>query len=227
MNRHIPLLLSISLHLIIIIFILILFPTAEVEPEDEKISVEILFKKEEKSIEKREFIDKSVDIIDNEQVVETVIEQPKRDRYIEQVTFNEPDLVILNKIETDSTSEVISTFDQVDFESSLENLMPVIEFEEDIPEEESLDISWDGEQREMLHNSYIDFSSFPKESFTGVGVVAEFMVNKHGEVYNVNIVAPGSGSIDFDILIKQYVSKFSFNPGDNTSIGEIFIVYKK
>ena len=46
----------------------------------------------------------------------------------------------------------------------------------------------EGEKRDIINNSNIDFSKFPKDSFIGVGVHVEFMVNTKGEVYGAQVL---------------------------------------
>lgn len=227
MNKNLPLFFSISIHIILFIIVILLFPTKEVEVEQEIIKVQLVFKKEEKIIEKRNIPINNVDIIDNTSSIKTSSDKPKRDTYIDELSFNEPDLVILNKQDNDTPQKSESYFNKNSFEDSLSELMPMVEFDEDIVSGDDLNISWDGDKRDIITNSNIDFSSFPKNSFTGVGVKVNFTVNPAGEVFNVSITPPGSGSIDFDILIKQYVLKFKFKQSETNSIGEVLIVYKK
>lgn len=227
MNKKVPFIISLTIHIIMFITIILFFPKEEVKIKEEKIKVELVYQKEEKPVEKRPFKENNVDIIDNTVVYEVSTKLPTKETYIDEVSFNEPDLVILSTYESETTKNTNTTFNKDSFEDSLEDLMPVIDMGEVSENDESLIISWNGDKRDFIHNSQIDFSKFPEDTFTGVGVKVEFMVNPVGEVFNVNIIPPGSGSIDFDILIKQYVLKFKFNPSKINSRGEVLIVYKK
>lgn len=226
MNIKFPLILSLSIHIIFILVAILLFPENEIVVEDEIIKVDLVFKKEEVKIEKRNFAEKSVEIVETPNNLKTNVPDPLRDTYIDILPVSEPDLVILNNYEISDLPSV-SNFNSGDFENALEELMPIIELDDDSNTSDSLNISWDGEVRDIVTSSYIDFSSFPKSSFTGVGVTATFVVNPEGVVYDVKIIPPGSGSTEFDLLVEQYVRRFKFKVSDKNSKGEVIIVYKK
>lgn len=225
MNLKFPLVLSISIHLIFFILIILSLPIKEQEKEAEKINIELITKKIENKIkQKSEVIGKNVDIIQEKKEIKPTLDKPKSNNYKEVFLDFEPDLLVKNTLIYDN--DISATGSLNDFENSLLSLVPV---EEIFVQEETDDLSivWEGAKREVITNSKINFSKFPKDSFTGVGVHVEFMVDISGEVYDVNILPPGSGSMEFDILIKQYVSKFVFNKGDKSSKGDLFIVYHK
>lgn len=215
---------SISIHLILIILFLLFFPEMEPFKKEERVKVELIVKKEEKAEAVENKTIRGDDIIERNRSINSDISIPHQTEYLISFLNEAPDLIISNRESIHNDNVGFSGFDIDNFEESLADLLPV----EDFVYEDSEDtgINWEGDSRTVLYNSTIDFSSFPKESFTGVGVKAEFMVNPEGEVYSVNIVPPGSGSVEFDILIKQYVTRFKFEKGETNSKGEIFIVYK-
>ncbi len=226
MNQKSSLIISVSIHIILLLIFLLFTPETEEVPEEKKINIELVTKKEKKSTSERDVKGENVDIKSGSKDIKTTLEEPQSNNYTQNFIDKVPDLVVQSSPR--DLDEPLSDigFDISEFESSLSDLMPVEEFIE-APESEDITIKWEGDRREIQKNSNIDFSSFPKESFTGVGVHVEFMVNAEGEVFSVNVKPPGSGSVDFDILIRQYVTKFMFNKSEITSKGEIFIVYKK
>ncbi len=195
-------------------------------PAEESLKIELVHKTEVIKNNKQKFIDSDVDIKSSDEV-KNMVETPTKSNYIDTSDEALPDLLLNNSLNENWDVASFEIPDNGEFEQSLETLMPEID---DFLVEETADeysISWDGEVREFIGTRNIDFSSFPEQSFTGVGVQVEFMVNLKGKVYGVNVIEPGSGSIEFDILITQYVSKFTFDTGDIISRGEVFIVYKK
>lgn len=226
MNQKSSLIISVSIHIILLLIFLLFTPETEEVPEEKKINIELVTKKEKKSTSERDVKGENVDIKSGSKDIKTTLEEPQSNNYTQNFIDKVPDLVVQSSPR--DLDEPLSDigFDISEFESSLSDLIPVEEFLE-APISEDITIKWEGDRREIQKNSNIDFSSFPKESFTGVGVHVEFMVNAEGEVFSVNVKPPGSGSVDFDILIRQYVTKFMFNKSEITSKGEIFIVYKK
>ncbi|MGL1891713.1 MAG: hypothetical protein OCD02_08800 [Spirochaetaceae bacterium] len=232
MKLKISFLLSIIIHITILSFILFIEVPPE-EPEEEiiKINIEITSKNRDKNINNSDvekIIEKSTDVISRNIVTETPTDTPVKNSYIDFIKVDNPELVISKKNYNASSDSSFDIPDLNDFEESLSEMIPMEDFlEEEEVNKEQFEISWDGESRDVIEQQFIDFSSFPKDSFTGVGVHVEFMVNSNGEVFGVEIKPPGSGSADFDILIKQYINKFTFKKGESTSKGEVIIVYKK
>lgn len=226
MNTKFSLVISVSIHIAIILIFVLFTPETDEVVEDNKINIELVTKKEEKSVKERDVNSENVDIKSGSKDIKTSLKEPKSNNYIQNFVEYSPDLVVQNSPRDLDQPQSDIGFDISEFENSLTDLMPVEEFIE-VENSEDPTIKWEGERRDIQKNSNIDFSSFPKESFTGVGVDVEFMVNTEGEVFSVYVKPPGSGSVEFDILIRQYVTKFVFNKGEITSRGEIFIVYKK
>ncbi|QEN03269.1 hypothetical protein EW093_00625 [Thiospirochaeta perfilievii] len=226
MNLKYPLIISLSLHLILLFALLLNLPQDNKVEEDSRIKIELIKKEEEIIEDSSEFNKESVDIKEVDTSITTTVAKPKKSDYLDEFIDISPDLVINSSSITDNLDSENFGFDIKNFENSLEELKPLDLFFED-EKSEDLNITWDGDNREIVNNAVIDFTQFPKESFTGVGVKVEFMVNSKGEVYSPNIIPPGSGSVEFDILIIQYVTKFKFSASSDISRGEIFIVYKK
>lgn len=229
MNKKKPLIISIAIHIILFIVILLYKPYNEDESTNNKVNIELVFKKDKKYIESKAIIDKNVDIVDKSRPIEANVTIPIKESYIATLTDSPvPDLILMENPELDNSIKTSLVFNTANFEDSLSNLID-IEIMEPADEKVSdeLSITWNGDSRDILRNSTIDFSSFPRDSFTGVGVHVEFMVNHRGEVFDVKVLPPGSGSIEFDILIGQYVGKFTFKEGETINRGEVFIVYKK
>lgn len=225
MRLNYPLILSIIIHLLLIFSLILQLPEVEEPVEESVIEIELVTKKEEKSVKKGSNNINHVDIKDIDTEVDVSTSNPERDRYL----MNESnfDLVLQETTIQSDTTDVQHSFDVEDFEMVLMDFSPVEEIIEEVVEDNSPEFRWEGDSREVVYNSYIDFSSFPETSFTGVGATVSFSVNENGEVFNVEVLPPGSGSTDFDILIKQYVSRFRFNKRDEVSRGELVVKYKK
>lgn len=224
MRLKYSLLLSISLHLLGIILLILHLPVREIPIEEEIISIELVTKKEENSVKKSINTIDHVDIENVERDLKASVNRPEKNSYISE--SYSVDLVLKDTALSEHDSYNTSQTDWESFEMNLLEFQPDEEIIDDEITEEP-EIVWNGDSREVVFNSYIDFSSFPETSFTGVGATVSFSVNESGEVFNVIVVPPGSGSIDFDILIKQYVSRFRFNKRDKISSGELVVKYKK
>ncbi len=228
MINKIPVIISILFHTLFFILLFKLLPNSQLkEPEQVKINIELIAKKDEKELEKEDIKSSDVDIVDNPVINDITIDNPESGNYLEEIVKTIPDLVVRKKKEEKDDSLFTKGFSIAEFEESLSSLLPDEIFIENDDTEDNVKIEWEGEKRDIINNSNIDFSKFPKDSFTGVGVHVEFMVNTKGEVYGAQVLPPGSGSMDFDILITQYVSKFTFNKSDQKSKGEVYIVYKE
>lgn len=110
---------------------------------------------------------------------------------------------------------------------------PEIFLEDDllIPEEESqevITVSWENEKRAFRSEPEINFSEFPGGIFSGIDVTVKILVDSNGNVFSADILPPGSGSSEFDRLLRVQVLKFTFEqkPGEEFNHGEIHIVYE-
>lgn len=224
MKKAYPLILSFFCH--IFLFVLIYYVDFRDPPEikEEPIEVKIIKKSEVKKERVKSPISSDAKAVKSSKKITTKLEMPKsRVKLSENVYKDKKDINIRGNLNFNKRE--FNTLEE--FEESLESIKP--DSSEIFIEQDNSDysINWKGEGRERTSNTDIDFSSFPLDSFTGVGVKAIFSVNKKGEVYDVEIEAPGSGSVEFDILVKKYISEFSFTESDIISRGEVFIVYKK
>ncbi|MBN2617054.1 MAG: hypothetical protein JXR64_01940 [Spirochaetales bacterium] len=214
---------SLAFHVIILMVALVFLPQKKIlEEENDPISVEIILKNNNEIVpNSRDVIAQNVDIIESKNKKTPESSDPEVDNLIK--TNQVADLV-LRKKEYDSDISI----KKMDISSFEDSLTEMITFEELLEENESRpSIKWDSNNRTLQNNSSIDFSSFPEKSFTGVGVTVYFTVDKSGGVYDIEIKPPGSGSVEFDILVKQYVAKFHFSESESSSRGELTIVYKK
>ncbi|OQY36867.1 MAG: hypothetical protein B6229_09225 [Spirochaetaceae bacterium 4572_7] len=216
--------LSILIHIVILLLLLSITFNPPLPIEKSPIQITMIRHVNELSEHRKNIDNSSVDIVESSVVRhDGGIEISEKGSYIADIISVEPDLII-NSSQLEKITDSMSIGG---FEESLLDLMGDIELFDDITEESNYDIKWDGEEREAVVNTYIDFSLFPKTTFTGVGLNVNFMVNLNGEVFDVKIVPPGSGSVEFDILIIQQVSKFKFKASNLTSKGEVYIVYQK
>lgn len=225
MNKRFSLSISILFHLILFVVFLFTDFKQEIKEEDETLKINLIKKSEVKrSVQKGSIISKADIAVSKVSDKVYEIDMPGKKSYLQEMAVDaDQDSQVSDKLV--HSKRKLSNI--VDFEESLTGLTPK---EKEIikdNEKDNFSIRWDGEERKSTTNTSIDFSSFPTDSFTGVGVKAIFMVNKKGEVYGVEIAPPGSGSAEFDILVKQYVSKFTFSESDVVSRGEVFIVYNK
>lgn len=218
MKNLLALILSISFHLVALYLLLNIELKVEKE-EVEKFEIKIVKKEESRRATKGDTFLEPVENIRDRSIL-----NPNKSEFIESYIDNS-----LPVITTDSSfASLISTRDIEDnFLDSLESLIskPQIEVSEE-DKSSKMTINWAGENRKDRGSNYIDFSVFPKESFTGVNISVEFSVSTRGEVYNSVIIPPGSGSVEFDILVLEYINGFTFEPGDSVSTGVINIIYE-
>lgn len=223
MRNLLAVILSIIIHLAFLYNLLNI--ELDIDKLEEKESINIKIIKTEKKLKSGEQFNKGEYNALETTAVETNILKPQKSVNRDVMEFtpvieNNESLLFANTI---SSREA----EQMTFQSSLESLIPQVQVELEDTSQEGISISWGGDEREVENINYIDFNKFPKESFTGVGLNVEFSVTSRGDVYDVKIVPPGSGSIEFDILVIEYVSDFKFKPGNSISNGEIKIVYEK
>lgn len=223
MRKRFSFITSLLIHLLLIIVFLLTNFEDETVKEDEYLEINLIKKENLKSTYTNPLTGNETNIISGSDADFTPeIDQPEYSNYIDVENMVPDDI---------NTAPLISRSGQVanirnDFESSLLTITP--SFLDDLEEESDLySISWEGDKRTAVSSTEIDFSSFPSDSFTGVGVKVSFSVNNKGEVFDVLIIPPGSGSVEFDILIKSNVSRFSFNEAESISRGEVNIVYKR
>lgn len=217
MRNLLALIISISLHLIILYFIINVEISIEKEVK-EKFEIKIVKKEKISNHSKAsEFIEPTLKSSEKTPI------KPDSKNYIDPI-LSTP----LPEIDTSQAfGRTISTSVKKDnYLHSLESLIvkPQIEMPE-LDNSSKMTINWTGEGRKSKGVNSIDFSTFPKETFTGVDLSVEFSVSSTGKVYNSYIVPPGSGSVEFDILVLEYVDSFTFEDGEETS-GVINIIYE-
>lgn len=227
MKKYIPLILSITSHLIIIVVINITIKDRAIVSEDEqKIRIELIAKKIKKENSKEIIYDKDADIFTRvNSNIDQNSKQPDKSSYINIDHTINPELIISQREERNDLVSFDNINDLNDFENSLNDLILTQDIYTE-EEDDNLSITWDNNSREIIKSIDIDFSMFPSETFTGVGIKVEFNVNQKGEVFDILIIPPGSGSTEFDIRIKQYVSRFTFNKSSENSKGDLIIVYR-
>ena len=219
-----PIVLSILIHIVILLILLSITFKPSIITEEKPIKVTIINSIEKRSEHKKDIDKSSHDIVERSNIRNNEdIEISEKGDYIDDIISPEPDIII----NSSALGDITDIPNTGDLEESLTKFMGDIDILDDIKEDTSYDIVWDGEEREAVTNTHIDFSLFPKTAFTGVGLHINFMVNLNGEVYDVIIAPPGSGSTEFDILIIQQVSKFKFRDSSSISKGEVYIVYQK
>lgn len=222
MKKLLAILLSIIIHLTLIYFILTI--DFEIHIEDKKESLNIVIKKKESRSRKSQ--NKSTKSIEEVRNIEfnQPLDKPESSNYISTndispvIDFNE---MLFDKVVNIKKDRKIDSF-----EKSLEELMPDITQEIVTEYEESVSFSWYEDSRFLKSSINIDFDKFPKTSFTGIDISIEFKVSERGDVYDVKVIPPGSGSIDFDILMVEYITNLKFEPGESASSGEIKIIYE-
>lgn len=222
MKKLLAVLISITLHLFLLYFLL---TTNYMLPvEEKKDSLKIVIKKKESA--KGGVKDKSTKKIEEIGVsnFKQSLDRPDTNKYIStsdiapDININET--LFNNVVNVNIDSNIKS------FEKSLENLMPDVTEEFVIDYKDLVSFSWHKDSRSLLSSINIDFDSFPETAFTGIGINIDFKVSDRGDVYDVHIKPPGSGSIDFDILMVEYITSLKFEPGESSSSGEIKIVYE-
>lgn len=216
MRNLLALTVSILLHLTLLYFILNLDIEIE-EKVKKKFSVTVV--KKEQETEKKsnnDFLEPSIRSNEMDPLL------PDSSNYIDSLISLTP--VLDSSIEF---SNVVSTRKREDsFLNNLESLIVKPQIEMSEPDNSSkMSINWSGEGRKNRGSNEIDFTTFPKETFTGVDISVEFNVSENGEVYNSYIVPPGSGSVEFDILVLEYVNNFTFEEGEVTT-GVLKIIYE-
>lgn len=225
MKKSHSLIFSISFHLILVIIFLFIDIKRDIEVEEESIKINLIKRSDARRGSKRGILNSDIDVVSGKTSRSiSKIETPKRTEYLKELNVEESGNIHINDSIKHKRTDISK---REDFEKSLSDIVinsTVLEAEES---SDRYSISWQGDERISTSNISIDFKSFPIDSFTGVGVKASFHVNPKGEVYGVEIAPPGSGSAEFDILIKKYVSNFTFSSSDVDSRGEVFIVYKK